>query len=111
MKLFFRIIFKICLILAILIGCEITEEEKETVSDELLNQGIAFRKEGQYNQAIAYFNKAIDINPRSAKAYYNRGRSYFRERRYNKAIADFSKAIEINPRHGYAYTSRGVGPS
>ncbi len=40
MKLFFRIIFKIFLILTILAGCATTEEIKETDSDALLTQGI-----------------------------------------------------------------------
>ena len=38
MKLFFRIIFKIFLILSILAGCATTEEIKETDSDALLNR-------------------------------------------------------------------------
>jgi hypothetical protein len=49
MKLFSRINIIIFLILAILIGCEITE------SDELLNQGIALLEEGEYDRAIADF--------------------------------------------------------
>jgi tetratricopeptide (TPR) repeat protein len=55
MKLFSRINIIIFLILAILIGCEITE------SDELLNQGIALLEEGEYDRAIADFNKAIEL--------------------------------------------------
>jgi len=76
MKLLFRIIFKIFLILTILAGCATTEEIKETDSDELLNQGIALLEEGQYDRAIAYFNKAIELNPRLAEAYSNRGLAY-----------------------------------
>ena len=73
MKLFIRIIFKIFLILAILVGCATTEEIKETDSVALYNQGTDFVEEGQYDRAIAYFSKAIEINPTYAKAYSNRG--------------------------------------
>ena len=107
MKLFFRIIFKIFLILTILIGCETTEEINETDSDALLNQGIAFGKEGQYDRAIAYFNKALNINPRSAEAYNNRGIAYDYKGQYDKAITDYSQAIEINPWYSGAYNNRG----
>ena len=91
-----------------LIGCETTEEIKETDLVVLLNQGAAFAEKGQYDRAIAYFNKAIEINPKLAEAYYNRGLVYKEKGQYDKAISDFTKAIEINPRHADAYYSRGV---
>ena len=61
MKLFFRLIFKMFLILSILAGCASTEEIKETDPVALLNQGAAFVEKGQYDRSIAYFNKAIEI--------------------------------------------------
>ena len=72
MKLVFRIIFKISLILTILAGCATDEEIKETDPVALLNQGTAFVEEGQYDLSINYFDKAIEINPRDAWAYNNR---------------------------------------
>ena len=44
----------------------------EAESNELLNQGIVLLKEGQYDRAIGYFNKAVG----HAEAYYNRGLVY-----------------------------------
>jgi len=73
MKLFFRFILKMLLILTILAGCETTEEIKETDLAAILNQGVDFTKNDQNDRAIAYFNKALEINPRSAEVYYNRG--------------------------------------
>ena len=73
MKFFFRFIFKIFLILTILTGCATIEEIKETDPVALLIQGEAFYEKGQYDQAIAYYNKAIEINPRFTEAYYDRG--------------------------------------
>ena len=76
MKLFFRFIFKTVLILTILAGCATTEEIKETDPHVLLIQGNALFLDGQYDRAIAFLNKAIEINPRLAEAYYNRGLAY-----------------------------------
>jgi tetratricopeptide (TPR) repeat protein len=108
MKLFFRIIFKIFLILTILIGCATTEEIKETDPIALLNQGEAFFEEGQYDRSIAYFDKAIEINPKFAEPYNNRGIAYCEKGQYDKAIADFNKAIEINPKFAEAYNNLGI---
>ena len=65
-KLFFRILFKMFLILTILVGCATTEEVKETDSVALLDKGIAIAKKGQYDKAISDYTKAIGINPRHA---------------------------------------------
>jgi tetratricopeptide (TPR) repeat protein len=102
MKLFFRIIFKIFLILSILVGCATTE-------DTLLYQGIALLEEGQYDHAIACFNRVIEINPRHADAYNNRGLAYSGGKgQYDQGISDFNKAIEINEKDAWAYNNRGL---
>ncbi len=107
MKLFFRIIVKIFLILTILIGCETAEQINETDPVALLKAGKAFGKKGQYDQSIVYFNKAIEIEPKFAEAYFNRGFAYQEKGQYDKAIPDYNKAIEINPRHDAVYNNRG----
>jgi tetratricopeptide (TPR) repeat protein len=107
MKLFFRIIFRIFFILTILVGCATTEDIKETDPVALLNQGVSYGKEGQYDRSIAYFNKAIEIDPRYLAAYNNRGNAYRSKGQYDKAISEYSKAIEINPKYADAYFNRG----
>ena len=39
-------------------------------------KGVSYSNEGQYDQAISDYTKAIEINPRFAKALYNRGLAY-----------------------------------
>ncbi|MEW5912653.1 MAG: tetratricopeptide repeat protein [Thermodesulfobacteriota bacterium] len=72
------------------------------------NRGIAWAVTKQYDQAIADFSKAIEINPKYAKAYYNRGISWRRKQQIEKAIADYTKAIELNPNYAKAYGNRAV---
>lgn len=107
MTLFLRIMFNIVLILIILSGIGTTQEIDETDPAALLKRGIAFGGVDNYNRSIAYFDKAIEIEPRYAEAYYARGRAYYYKGWYDKAIADFTKAIEINPSYAEAYNSRG----
>ena len=52
---------------------------------------------GNYDQAIADLDKAIELSPSLAKAYHNRGLTYLSLGEADKAILDFDKAIEITP--------------
>jgi len=56
-----------------------------------------------YSGAIADFDKAIQINPMFANAYYHRGvaKIYCRDR--IGAMLDLSRAIEIDPSYGKIY--------
>jgi len=64
---------------------------------------VKYGLNGQYDQAIADYNKDIEINPIDAVAYYNRGIAYGLNGQYDQAIADYTKAIELNPRDADAY--------
>jgi len=68
---------------------------------------IKYGLNGQYDQAIADYNKDIEINPRDAVAYYNRGIVYGLSGQYDQAIADYTKAIELNPKDSDSYYNRG----
>ena len=61
-------------------------------------------RKSQYDIAIAYYNGALDINPRFDKAYNNRGIAYVRKGRYDQAITDYNKALEINSRSAASYS-------
>ena len=65
-------------------------------------------EEGEYDEAIDSFSKAIELNPEHADAYYRRGLAYFGKEDHNTAIADFSTAIELDADHFDAYFRRGI---
>ena len=55
----------------------------------------------QYKEAIADFDKAIELNPKNADIYNNRGNIfwvYIISSNTKKLFADFDKAIELNPK-------------
>ena len=62
----------------------------------------------QYSEAIADYDKAIELDPRSASAYYNRGVTKYNLKEYSEAIADYDKAIELDPNFALAYYARGL---
>ena len=54
-------------------------------------------KKGDYDQAIADFSRAIELNPDNAEYWYDRGAAYLRKRDYNQAIADYARACQLAP--------------
>jgi tetratricopeptide (TPR) repeat protein len=71
-------------------------------------KGIARSIKRQHDLAIPYYNKAIEINPRFANAYFSRGVALAEGKgQYDEAISDYNKAIEINPRFAKAFALRG----
>ena len=81
--------------------------EKEHECDSY-KRGDAYYETGEYSKAIAEYNKAIELNPNKALAYFNRAYAYGEIGKYDKAIADYSKAIELNPGDAQAYYNRGL---
>ncbi|MCX5666859.1 MAG: tetratricopeptide repeat protein [Candidatus Omnitrophica bacterium] len=77
-------------------------------SEDFVAKGIEWGKKGEFDKAIAEFNKAIEVNPNDPLAFYNRGSAYDCKRDYDKAISDYSKAIELNPKFATAYNSRAI---
>ena len=53
-----------------------------------IRRGVQLSSQGQYEQAISEFNQAIQLDPRSARAFNNRGDAYFSLHKYERAIND-----------------------
>ena len=58
-------------------------------------------------RAIIDYGKAIKLDPKDAKAYYNRGIAYGELKQYDQAITHCTKAIEL-AKDALAYYSRGI---
>ena len=56
---------------------------------------------------IADLDKAIELSPRMAFAYYNRGNIMAEAGDYTSALLAYNKAIELKPDLGEAYYNRG----
>src|SRR5690606_14690684 len=77
-------------------------------ADAYHSRGLDYFKKGMYEEAIAEFTKAIEINPKYALAYINRGAAYSRKGQHDQAIVDYTRAIEINPELVGANYNRGL---
>ena len=69
--------------------------------------GLVYEIKGDYDLALADYNRVIDLNPALADAHYNRGVVYHRKGDYNRAIEDYTTAIELQSNLAEAYCNRG----
>ncbi len=72
------------------------------------NLGTNHLAEGEYDQAIACFNKALKAKRKFPEALCNRGSAYYEKNQYDEAIPDFDRAIELNPDFSEAYHGRAM---
>ena len=75
-----------------------------------LQRGIEAAQENRWDDAIAYYNEVISLEPVDnftlAEAYCYR--AYDSRNDYDLAIKDYNTAIELNPSFALAYRNRGV---
>ena len=62
---------------------------------------------GQVDEAIAHFQKALEIKPDYADACYNLGMALGQKGRLDEAIAQYQKALNINPDLADAHNNLG----
>jgi serine/threonine protein kinase/WD40 repeat protein/tetratricopeptide (TPR) repeat protein len=72
------------------------------------SRGLTHLNLGEWDKALAEYNKAIELHPKHAGLWNDRGNAYHALRQYDKAIADYSKAIELDPKLASAWSNRGA---
>lgn len=72
------------------------------------NLGLLFQEKGNVEQAIKFYNAAIESNPALYLAYYNLGNAYREKEMFSDAILYYSKAIDAKKDFSDAYYNIGV---
>ncbi|MBN1661243.1 MAG: tetratricopeptide repeat protein [Anaerolineae bacterium] len=62
---------------------------------------------GEYDQAIAMYSKALELQPNDQRALEGRGQAYRITGQYLNAIADLSQALQLDPDSAIALRHRG----
>lgn len=73
-----------------------------------VNLGWVYFQQGQYNQALAQYKKAMDLDPNYYPAHYNLGLAYMQVKKYDLAAESLKKAVSIEKKSGAAYLNLGV---
>jgi tetratricopeptide (TPR) repeat protein len=71
------------------------------------NRGAAYKVTGRYDEAIADFTLAIELDPDNAQYYCQRGDARLRTNANSEAVDDYTVAIRQSPRLLWGYHGRG----
>ena len=74
---------------------------------ELYNQGNTLIQLQRYEEALATYEKAIDIKPDYPQALSGQGKALFQLKKYQESLTAYDKAIQIQPNYLEAWTNRG----
>jgi len=85
-----------------------TDRERFEGEKECIRKGLILDKLGRITEAIEYYDKALEINPKSKDALVNKGGSLANLNRLEEALECFSKALDIDPEDGAAWTNKGI---
>ena len=87
-----------------------TESELDSSSLEVIeswfNLGLKLVSAGEYERAIASWDKALTINANLAEAWHNRGSALGRLGNYEEAVKSFQNALKIDPDNYQAWNDR-----
>lgn len=76
-------------------------------SERLNDLGVNYYNMADYDTAIQYFNKALEVDPNSTLYYNNIVLAFYYKGDYDKTIEYCKKAIEIDPKNTQAHTYIG----
>ena len=77
-------------------------------SQKMLDVGLAFHAQGQFDAALGAYNDLVEYCPDYAEGYNQRAFVYYLTGRWALALADLERAIELSPRHLGALSGRGL---
>lgn len=71
------------------------------------NRGNSRVSQNKLEEALADFNKSIELAPNVTDPYLNRGTALEGLGRWDEAIADYNHILELDPNDAMAYNNRG----
>ncbi len=87
---------------------EAIEIEISPEVEKWYNLGLKQAKLWQHEEAIAAFDKAIEIDPKFHKAWNEKGKALNNLGRNTEAIAAFEEALKIDPTFHWAWNGKGI---
>ncbi len=103
----FKKLFMVILVFQLAMLSSILPAMGET-ADEWINYGNTFYTQGNYSEAIRYYDAALGVEPNNLKAWFNKANSLYMLGRYKEAIECYDKVLSIEPnnQNAIAYKSK-----
>jgi len=74
-----------------------------TALRKVLDEAVAASNAGKYDDAIAGFSKAAELQPTCFACFYNIGYAYAQKKDYDNAETNYKKAVELKADYADAY--------
>lgn len=75
--------------------------------DALTNVGNQFYSIGQYDSAMAYYDRVLRIDQQNSSAMFNKSLVYYQLKNYSKSMEWSRKCVSLHPENADAYTLVG----
>jgi len=107
---------KLLLILGVLVTLILTGHGHAAVTEAVKrnNVGADFLKQNKLEEAIAEFQRAVEVDPSYLAAHFNLAYAFECAKRFDEAIAQYKRALQLEPNNvfglnnlGVLYTSKG----
>ena len=72
-----------------------------------IDQAVALHDQGNYAQAIAYYDMMIQLNPNDPMLLRARGGAYAMQGEYVRAADDLKEGVRLDPNYGDAFIALG----
>lgn len=76
---------------------------RKIVPADFIEKAEILHEEKDFQQAIIYYSKALEIDGNNYETYFNRGRCYEESGMKDDALSDYSSAISSNKSHSESY--------
>ena len=73
-----------------------------------MSLGKAYELQGKFDEAIAAFQKSIELKPEFTFSLYELGYVYMKQGRFEEAIQPLQKLISVEPKHVYGNHALGM---
>ncbi|EGK89477.1 tetratricopeptide repeat protein [Microcoleus vaginatus PCC 9802] len=71
------------------------------------NLGNSLQEIGRFDEAVAAYKKAIELNPNFSWSYHSLGDVLLKLEKCEEAVAAYKKAVELNPDFSWSYHNLG----
>ncbi|MEG4454022.1 tetratricopeptide repeat protein [Microcoleus sp. N9_A1] len=69
--------------------------------------GNSLQESGRFDEAVAAYKKAIELNPNFSWSYHSLGDVLLKLEKWEEAVAAYKKAVELNPDFSWSYHNLG----